>query len=97
PRVMSIGMRAISTLIKANGSNDLYRLYQLAQQNQMEYHLAYIPGDLQETPQEPFDQAYMNKLFTLAFEQAKAGYPWRKTPPLIVLPATVGSSTAAEQ
>ena len=81
PRVIPIGIRAISTLIQANGLNDLFRLHQLAERNQMEYYLATIPQELGGPP-EPFDTRYMNKLFDFAFEKAQAGYPWQRTPPI---------------
>ena len=30
---------------------------------------------------EAFDPAEMRRLFDLGFEQARKGYPWKKTPP----------------
>ena len=35
-------------------------------------------------PRANFDQAYMNALFDYGFQKARRGYPWRKTPPLLL-------------
>jgi hypothetical protein len=81
PRALSIGSRAISTLIKSQGVGDLYRLFVFAQRDYMDYNLAAIPEDFRATREEEFDRVYMTKLFNLGYEMAKNGFPWLKYPP----------------
>ena len=35
----------------------------------------------------PFDQAYMRTLFDYGYQLGRAGYPWRKAPPILEAPA----------
>jgi hypothetical protein len=49
--------------------------------NGIDYSLAYIPGDFQDTSTQAFDPIYMTKLFDLGFRLGQAGYPWKKAPP----------------
>jgi len=81
PRITSIGPRAISTLIKAQGVGDLYRLFAFAKRDYMDYNLAAIPEDFKATKREEFDPVYMTKLFNLGYEMARKGFPWEKYPP----------------
>jgi predicted acylesterase/phospholipase RssA len=82
PRLGPIGARAISTLIKYHGVGDLYRLYAFAKRDKMDYHVAAIPPDLAPSRgREPFDQAYMNRLFELGYDMGAQGFPWMKYPP----------------
>ena len=80
-RLLPIAARAIETLIKTQSVGDLYRLYALAKRDGLDYNLAAIPGDFPPPPKEMFNQAYMTKLYNLAFEMAQRGYPWQKYPP----------------
>jgi hypothetical protein len=80
-RTLSIAGRAVSSLIKSQGVGDLYELYVFARANNIDYNLAYIPGDFLDTSTQAFDPVYMGKLYDLGFQLAQAGYPWKKTPP----------------
>jgi predicted patatin/cPLA2 family phospholipase len=82
PRLLPIANRAINTLIKTQGVGDLFRLYTFARRDRMAFNLAAIPGDFPSPPEEMFDQDYMNRVFDLAWEMARKGYPWQKHPPL---------------
>jgi hypothetical protein len=47
-------------------------------------NLAYIDSDFTTPhPSDNFDTAYMNAFFNHAYEKARHGYPWQKTPPLL--------------
>jgi len=81
PRLGNIAGRAISTLVKTHGEGDLYRIYVLALRDKIDYNLASIPSDFNAPSQGMFDTVYMQKLFNLAYEMAKKGYPWEKYPP----------------
>ncbi|HZP08121.1 patatin-like phospholipase family protein [Methyloceanibacter sp.] len=80
-RTLSIAGRAVSSLIKSQGVGDLYELYVFARKNNIDYNLAYIPGDFIDTSTAAFDPVYMSKLYDLGYQMAAAGYPWKKTPP----------------
>jgi predicted acylesterase/phospholipase RssA len=77
----SIASRAIHSLIKNQGADDLFRLYVYAIRDKLDYHLAYIPPDFKVKSTSDFDKAYMNRLFDYAYNRAKGGYPWSKYPP----------------
>jgi len=81
PQLKYIAIRTIDTLLKSQGVGDLFRLYVLAQRDQFDYNLAYIPPDFTPRPTSSFDTAYMNKLFQLGYQLACCGQPWRKYPP----------------
>jgi len=83
-RTLSIAGRAVSSLIKSQGVGDLYELFVFAKKNNIDYNLAYIPGDFIDTSTQAFDPVYMTKLYDLGFRLAQAGYPWKKTPPRLV-------------
>jgi hypothetical protein len=78
---LAIAGRSISTLIKTQGIGDLYQMYELARRNQVQYNLAYIPGDFPDTSTEAFDPKYMSQLFDLGYKLGKSGTEWKKTPP----------------
>jgi hypothetical protein len=80
-KTLSIAGRAVSSLIKSQGVGDLYELYVFAKKNNIDYNLAYIPGDFHDTSTQAFDPVYMGKLYELGFRLAQAGYPWKKVPP----------------
>lgn len=81
-RTLGIAGRAISTMIFASGANDVLRLYNRAQQDGVDFNLAYIGSDFTVELPEPFDQTYMRALFDYGYRQGRAGYRWAKSPPL---------------
>ena len=81
PKTVPILTQSLSTLLRAQGLGDMYRIYQDALLNNMEYNSAHIPDDFRAEPDEPFDIDYMTELFMLGYEKAKRGYPWDKQPP----------------
>ncbi len=86
PRLGSVTLASISTLIRTQGMGDLYRIYLGAKRDEMPFRLAYIPGDFDFEPEEIFDPKYMRALFDLAYELSHDGYDWATSPPGIVLP-----------
>ena len=81
PKLFPITGRSISSLIRTQGIGDLHLIYLLSLRDGGKFQLAYIPDDFEEKSQEPFDTAYMNKLFDRGYQMAKKGYPWHETPP----------------
>ncbi|EMG37350.1 putative esterase of the alpha-beta hydrolase superfamily [Desulfocurvibacter africanus PCS] len=80
-RAMSIGERAISSLIHTQGIGDLYTIYLTSKRDGVDYNLAFIPASFDAKHQENFDTEYMRALFRTGFDMAAKGYPWDKTPP----------------
>jgi hypothetical protein len=76
-----IATRALSTLIRAQGWSDLYRVYIITKRDQVDFHYVDIPDDYVPAGKEAFDPKEMNRLFDLGFELAKSGYKWHKVPP----------------
>ena len=76
-----IALRTIDSLMGSAVLGDAYRIYLSTQRDGIDYHLAYIPEDFDEEANEPFDKAYMQKLFDLGYQMAIKGYPWHTTPP----------------
>ncbi|MHC8386553.1 patatin-like phospholipase family protein [Pseudomonas sp. MDT2-39-1] len=79
-RTLSIGGRAISTLIQTQGISDLDRIYRIAQQDGADFNLAYIGADFHFPRNQKFDGEYMKRLFDYAFQLSAKGYPWHKSP-----------------
>jgi predicted patatin/cPLA2 family phospholipase len=73
--------RAIDALIQGQGNGDLYRIFATAQKDDLDFNLAYIPGEFYAPHREEFDTEYMKSLFNFAYDMAVKGYPWEKTPP----------------
>jgi len=80
-RTMSIAGRAITSLIQTQGKGDVFRIFALAQRDQVDFNLAYIPDIFKASHKEEFDNTYMRQLFDLGYGLAKNGYDWVKQPP----------------
>jgi Patatin-like phospholipase len=78
---MKIAGRAVSTLISTQGIGDLYQLYVLCQRDHIDYNVTAIPASFNEKLREPFDQAYMIKLYEVGRQAMLAGTAWAKVPP----------------
>lgn len=84
-RTLSIAGRAISSMIKYSGTNDILRIYYTTQRDGVDYNLAYIGDDFAiPHPADDFDKAYMNAEYAYAYRLARYGYPWKKEPPSLV-------------
>jgi predicted patatin/cPLA2 family phospholipase len=80
-RTFGIVGRAITTMIFTSGYNDLLRMYSNAQQDGIDFNLAYISPEFTNELKEPFEQAYMRALFDFGYQRGRAGYDWAKRPP----------------
>ncbi|HEU0223424.1 MAG TPA: patatin-like phospholipase family protein, partial [Paracoccaceae bacterium] len=81
PRLPAIGSTAISSLIRAGGIGDVYKLYTLAAENGVEFKVAWIPTGLPCAPEEAFDPDFMTCLFAIGEEAFRRGTLWREVPP----------------
>ena len=79
-KTLSIAGRAVSSLIKSQGVGDLYELYVFAKANNIDYNLAYIPGDFLDTSTQAFDPVYMGKLYDLGFQHGPGRLSLEKDP-----------------
>ena len=75
-RTMSIAGRAITSLIQTQGKGDVFRIFAVAQRDQVDFNLAYIPDIFKAVHKEEFDNTYMRQLFELGYGLAKNGYDW---------------------
>jgi hypothetical protein len=79
-RTLGIASRAISTMIFTSGTNDVVRLYTRATLDGIDFNLAHIGEDFNETSPGPFDQGFMRALFAYGREQGRRGGGWVKRP-----------------
>jgi hypothetical protein len=80
-RTLSVGGRAISSLIEREGISDINQIYETARQDQVNLNLAYIGADFDAKPHARFDTVYMKRLFDYGYQAAAHGYAWQKAPP----------------
>ena len=79
-KIISIVIRTIDTIIKAQSIGDIYQLYALTKLGNGDFNLACIPAGYIRHDKEFFDLVEMKRLFDLGFKEASRGYHWRKTP-----------------
>src|SRR3954462_12260085 len=82
-RGLKIAGRAIQTMIHYSGYNDILRIYATAKRDGVDYNPAYIEPDFPNTKHEDFGPAYLRPLFDYGYKKARAGYAWRKAPPVL--------------
>jgi predicted acylesterase/phospholipase RssA len=85
-RTINIAGPAIGSLIHTQGFGDLFRIYLTAQQDGLDFNLAYIDDDFTVEHKMDFDTEFMKALFDYGYRQGRDGYPWKKTPPLFGSP-----------
>ncbi|HJR21975.1 MAG TPA: patatin-like phospholipase family protein [Dongiaceae bacterium] len=93
--VRSISERAIMTLLKVSGINDLYRLFLSTEHDNVDFYFVALPADYVRSTDEEFNEAEMNRQFDLGYQLAARGVPWRRLPPGYVLKQQ-GTSIAAQ-
>lgn len=80
-KLFAIAERTVDAMTNAQGIGDLYQLYVFTKDSKGDFNLAYIPATHISNAKELFDPVEMRKLFDLGFEEAAAGYNWKKVPP----------------
>jgi predicted acylesterase/phospholipase RssA len=81
-RTLGIVERAISTMITASGFNDVLRIYNDTQRDDIGFNLAYIDAGFTQKLPEPFDPGYMRALFDYGYQRGRRGYDWAHKPPI---------------
>lgn len=77
----SISMRAILTMLKVSGINDLWRLYLSTRDDDVQFHYVAIPAVYVPSTAEQFNQAEMIREFDFGHGLALRGIPWKSSPP----------------
>jgi hypothetical protein len=80
-KTMSIAGRAVASLIHTQGIGDIYRIYAIAERDDVDFNLAFIPSSFNAPHKEEFDNAYMRQLYDVGYGMGAKGYHWLKTPP----------------
>ncbi len=79
---LSIASAIINGVFTLSTDSSLFRIYVLANRNNIDFNLASIPDDIfPEIDPMVFDLLTMRKVYDYAFEKARAGYKWAKVPP----------------
>ncbi len=81
PGVFHVSRRSLSTLIKAQGVDDLKIAYKLSRQRGAEYQATWIGTDFDFPLAEPFDPEYMRALFDYGYQRFNSGALWSDRPP----------------
>lgn len=93
-RFLTIAGRAISTMLHYSGYNDILRIYATTKRDGVDYNLAFIETDFPEIKHEDFDPKYLRALFDYGYAKGRAGYRWRKAPPILEATAQLTSPPA---
>ena len=80
-KTMSIGGRAVASLIHSQGIGDLYRIYATSERDEVDFNLGFIPANFNEPHPEEFDNTYMRALYQVGYDTMLNGFPWLKVPP----------------
>lgn len=86
-RVLKIGIRSFGTLMKAHSWEDMFRMYFIALETNVDYNYVSLPHGYESHGKEMFDPVEMKRLFDLGFNMAKNGYNWNKVPPPMRAPS----------
>ena len=84
PRAMSIAGTAVTSLLGGAGTSDVYKIYTLAQRDDMKLRMTSVPRDFDVEAEEVFDPAYMKALYELGYAQGLASDKWTDRPPFLV-------------
>jgi len=81
PRVIAIAGQAASSLLGGSGVGDIYKIFAVAERDNIDLNVMSIPKDFDEEASEPFDPIYMKALYDLGYEIGLAGDRWSPNPP----------------
>jgi predicted acylesterase/phospholipase RssA len=77
PRMGAILGRTIDSLIRTQGTGDIYRIYAIAQRDDITVELSWITEEAgEDTSQQAFDPVYMSALFEFGYQRAVNGEAW---------------------
>lgn len=88
---VAVAARALSTVLKREGRNNVLSTYAYAATHGVGYHLAYIGADAPDVPAgdetAQFSTSYMQQMFASGVAQGRQPSPWASRPPLAQDPA----------
>ena len=88
---VTVATRALATVLKREGRNNVLSSYAYASTHGIGYHLAYIGADAPDVPAgdetEQFSTTYMRDVFARGEAQGRMASPWVGRPPLAQDPA----------
>jgi hypothetical protein len=79
--VTRIASRAILSMFKVSGINDLWRLYLSSRDDDVAFHYTAIPSDYVPSTTQQFDKTEMNREYDYGHQFALKGIPWITSPP----------------
>ncbi|MHC4498315.1 MAG: patatin-like phospholipase family protein, partial [Planctomycetota bacterium] len=79
--VFPISVRSFSTLMKAQSWGDMFRLYGIAKEDNVDFNYISLPYDYQAKGNEMFDPKEMKRLYDLGHSIAISDNPWQKKIP----------------
>ncbi|MEM6679554.1 MAG: patatin-like phospholipase family protein [Pseudomonadota bacterium] len=82
--VLSIAGKAVSSLISGSGTGDLYKLFAIAERDNVGFNVISIPPSFTREPAEAFDPPYMRELYDLGRTLGLSEAPWQNHPPNFV-------------
>jgi hypothetical protein len=85
----------VDTLIDEEGTNDLYRLEVVAEDENEDFNIAYIGDDFVYPHRAPFASDYMKHLFDYSYRLAARGNPWHERLPGEGVPSDVDDALPA--
>lgn len=77
----SISMRAILTMLKVSGINDLWRLYLSTRDDDVHFHYVAIPAEYVPSTTQQFNQEEMIREYEYGRKLAAKGIVWQSAPP----------------
>lgn len=81
--VVPIGLRTMQALVAAEGTGDLYRIYDQTLVEQADFRLILISEDVPMKHRQMFEPEFMQTLFELGRTRIKAENPWFDRPPYL--------------
>lgn len=75
---VSIGTRAMATVLRAHGEATLREIAELAADNRVAFRLTTIGPEFRAERSRPFQRDYMNALYAHGLERGRSGMAWRR-------------------
>ncbi len=84
-QTIPIAASSISTLLTSQNKGDLYRIYRMSLDADVDFNMTVVPETFQVRRTEAFDLVYQRALFDEGVRLGRAGGPWMKAPPEVPL------------
>ena len=79
--MLAIAGAAGGSILGGSGTGDIYKIFAIAQRDDIDLNVVSIPRDFALEAEEPFDPVYMKALYDLGYEYGLAGDRWSPQPP----------------